>query len=211
MKDFVFVSVAFGPLYVEQQDRLKESIMAIYPDANLLFWRDCLPEKSKPFLDSLYGFKVHAIQEAIDKGFKRVLWLDPAMILCRHIDWIGDHMMVAVKDENKLSQYISDWYLESNLLSRKAVEKDHLVGGSLYYFDFNFVTAQSIFKKWKSDEAAGCFGSQDEEASGKLQGHRADESCMALSIILMNQKPLSPDRVGYCTGDNPVFIKKHFK
>lgn len=211
MKDFVFVSVAFGPLYVEQQDRLKESILAIYPDANLLFWRECLPEKSKPFLDSLYGFKVHAIQEAIDKGFKRVLWLDPAMILCRHIDWIGDHMMVAVKDENKLSQYISDWYLESNLLSRKAVEKDHLVGGSLYYFDFNFVTAQSIFKKWKSDEANGCFGSQEEEASGKLQGHRADESCMALSIILMDQKPLSPDRVGYCTGDNPVFIKKHFK
>jgi hypothetical protein len=211
MKDFVFVSVAFGEAYVAQQDRLKESILAIYPDANLLFWRDGLPEKSKPFLDSLYGFKVHAIQEAIDKGFKRVLWLDPAMILCRHIDWVGDHMMVAVKDENRLSQYISDWYLESNLLSRDDVKKLHLVGGSLYYFDFNFTTAEYIFTRWKMDEKMGLFGSQTEEATGKLQGHRADESCMALSIYSQFHEPVAASLVGYCVENNPVFIKKHFK
>ena len=131
MKDLVFVSVAFGPLYIAQQDRLKESILAIYPDAHLHFHRDKLPMNSRPFLDSLYGFKVHAIQQAINAGFKKILWLDPAMILVREIGNIFENgEVIAVRDETALHKVISKSYLNSTGIDRHDL-KDwdwHLVG-----------------------------------------------------------------------------------
>lgn len=214
MKDLVFVSVAFGSLYIEQQDRLKESIHAIYPGSNTMFWRDQLPAKSRPFLDSLYGFKVHAIQEAIDKGYKRIIWLDPAMILVREIGDVFDEMHVcAVKDETQLHKVISKSYINSTGIDRHDLKEWgwHLVGGSLYYFDFTQLKTSTIFNAWKSDEERGFFGSQQQEASEQLQGHRADETCMAMNMYQFGVRPVSPDKIGYCVENNPVFIKKHFK
>jgi len=213
MKDFVFVSVAFGPQYVAQQDRLRKSIVAIYPDANILFYRDELPISSKPFLDSLYGFKVHAIQDAIDLSYEKILWLDPAMILMDKVDLLFSHELVAIRDENKLSTYISNSYLEYSGYTRLKLEYEgvHLVGGSLYYFDMANKTVRAVFKGWASDERHGWFGSQQQEASEQLNGHRADESCMAMTMIQNEIYPVTPAAVGYCTAVNPVFTKKHFK
>jgi len=214
MKDLIFVSVAFGPLYLEQQDRLKQSILDIYPDANLLFFRDCLPKESKPFLDSLYGFKVHAIQEAIDLGFKKILWLDPAMILCREIgDTFDKYHVCAVKDVTALHKVSSKTYLNVYGIDRHDL-KDwgwHLVGGSLYYFDFNSTQANIIFQGWFNDEKDRLFGSQQQEASEQLQGHRADETCMAMNMYCNGVRPVDPVDVGYCVEENAIFRKLHFK
>ena len=213
MEKFVFVSVAFGPQYVEQQERLKKSILDIYPQANLLFWTDELPDESKPFLDSLYGFKVHAVKEAMDRGYEKILWLDPAMIVMREIDILFEHPMVAIRDENKLSTYISDKYIEYSGFDRDQLKwlEVHLVGGSLYYFDMTDKATRSLFNGWYQDEKQGWFGSQQQEASEQLQGHRADESCMAMTMEQNEIYPLRPYQVGYCVADNPVFTKKHFK
>ena len=213
MEKFVFVSVAFTPRYVEQQERLKKSILDIYPDANFLFWTDELPPGSKPFLDSLYGFKVHAIKEAVEMGYEKILWLDPAMILMREIDVLFNHQMVAIRDENKLSTFISDAYIEYSGIERHQLKwlEVHLVGGSLYYFDMTYQSTRSLFKGWYQDEEQGWFGSQQQEASEQLQGHRADESCMAMTMEQNEIYPLRPDQVGYCVEADPVFTKKHFK
>ena len=213
MKNFVFVSVAFGPQYVAQQDRLRKSILGIYPDANILFYRDELPSSSKPFLDSLYGFKVHAIQDAINLGYEKILWLDPAMILMDAIDVLFSHPLVAIRDENMLSTYISNAYLEYSGYTRNQLEFEnvHLVGGSLYYFDMSDKMVRTVFKGWASDERHGWFGSQEQEASEQLNGHRADESCMAMTMQQNGIYPVGPSAVGYCITYDPVFIKKHFK
>lgn len=214
MKDLLFVSVAFGEQYVAQQDRLKQSILDIYPDANLLFFRDRLPEKSRPFLDSLYGFKVHAIQEGLGLGFKKILWLDPAMILCREIgDTFDKYQVCAVKDVTPLHKVCSRSYLNARGIDRHDL-KDwgwHLVGGSLYYFDFSIVKSFIVFQGWFNDESQGLFGSQQQEASEQLQGHRADETCMAMNMYCNGARPVDPVDVGYCIEENPLFIKKHFK
>jgi len=213
MDDVVFVSVGFGEKYIEQQDRLKESILAIYPNANLLFFRDRLPAKSKQFFDSLYGFKVHAIQEALEFGFKKVIWFDPAMILVDKIDNLLDYWMVAVKDDNKLHNCISVKACNFFKTSSYVVEQLgwNLVGGSLYYFNFHDMRVRSIFILWKESEEAGCFGSQVEAASEQLQGHRYDEACLALSMYGHHLHPVSAPEVRYCIENNPMFIKKHFK
>lgn len=209
----VFVCVAFGDKYVAQQERLRASIFAIYPNANLMFFTECLPPGSQPFQDSLYGFKVHAIQAAIDKGFKKVIFLDPAMILMDKVDDLFEYYIVAVKDDHKLHPLVSDNALRFYQTPRHLVEalEWHLVGGSIYYFNFLDMRVRSIFDLWKRSEKAGCFGSQYEAASEQINGHRNDESCMALAMQGHRMMPQPGPDVRYCIEKNPMFIKKHFK
>lgn len=214
MKDLCFVSVAFGERYVEQQERLKQSILKIYPQANLNFYTEGQwPKYARPFEQSLYGMKVHAIQEAKDQGFKKIMWLDPAMILCDKVDDVLKYPVIAIRDDHRLTNLISDRCLSFYLLTRESLEQNdwRLVGGSLYYFDFNTEKAESIFYRWYVAEKNGLFGSQREAVSELINGHRNDESCMAIAMYFGGVEPQPGPDVRYCIEKNPIFIKKHFK
>lgn len=213
MKDVIFTSCAFGPLYIEQQRRLRQSILNVYPDANILFFEGRLPDASRPFVDSLYGFKPHAIQEA-RQHFSKVIWFDPAMLLLAPIDGIVNHDMIAVKDESRLSDSISNKYLNYQGVTREDVRLAgwNLVGGSFLYFNFREDSkANTIFHYWKEDEAGGWFGSQQEQASEQINSHRNDETCLAFRMRLYGVSPSTPESVGYCTSENAIMQKKHFK
>lgn len=214
MTDFTFLSVAFGARYVEQQIRLHESIANIYPNEPHICWTDCMPPGAKPHAESLYGFKPHAAQHALDLGFKKIIWLDPACILVDKVDYyfeLGIPVM-AVKDDNKLKNYIGDrakfWYsIGGGYIS----DNYHLVGGSIYVFDFNHKDTQKIFDSWYNAEQHGIFGSQKEQASGQINKHRNDESCMAMALYTNGYDPTAYDVARYDKVPNPIVIKKHFK
>jgi hypothetical protein len=106
-----FCSFAFGHGYYDTQQRLKESILKIYPDAPLFFYSDSRrnqvgdnslgdepgaaeraswdrsfkhtgpPPGARPFHQSMYGFKPYLIQAALDAGHKKVVFFDPSIIL----------------------------------------------------------------------------------------------------------------------------------
>lgn len=206
-----FVSVAFGHEYVKQQERLIESINKFHPESHGFHWTDKLPDGSKPFLDSLYGFKVHAVRHAILNGYDKIMWLDPAMILVDKVDFYfdlcRDYGVVAIQDDSKLVS--SDMALGFFGYGRSDLADMRLVGGSLYAFHFPY--SSKVFELWERAERKGIFGSQWQEASGKLQGHRADESCMALSLYKNGFKPLPYTGSRYNWDQNPAVIKKHFK
>lgn len=213
MDEVIFISVAFGDQrYIDQQIRLEESIKKFYPKANIRFWTNYLPDGAKSMETSLYGFKVHAVAE-VRKYFKKVIFLDPAMILVDKIDDLLKFEMMAVKDDNKLHNLVSDRCYQFYKLTREEVLEEawHLVGGSIYYFDFNTEVANRIFDTWFEAERLGLFGSQREQASELLQGHRMDEACMALAMYFNDLEPTSMHDARYCTENNPMFIKKHFK
>jgi hypothetical protein len=214
MKDVAFVSVAFGDArYFEQIDRLKASILSFYPDANLVFFRGFFPPGSKSFSDSLYGFKPHAIKVAMDRGFKKIVWLDPAMIMVEPIEDILKFEMMAVMDDNLLYNVVSDkCYAHFGETQKDVHDKGwHLVGGSIYWFDFDREATVKIFDAWMEAEKLGLFGSQYEQASEQLQGHRMDEAVMSLAMYQNNIIPVSAEEARYCWASNPMFIKKHFK
>lgn len=212
MEDVVFVSVAFGERYVEQQRRLKESILAIYPSANIMFWADEYPPGSRTMDESLYGFKVHAIMEA-KKTFSRVVWVDTAMVLHDKIDDLFKYSIVAVRDDNKLYNLISDRAANYYEMNKGTIQYKewHLVGGSLYYFDFTTHDASIIFGHWFRSERDGIFGSQRESASEQINGHRHDETCMAMCMYIYGIEPIPGDQVRYCIEKNPMVTKQHFK
>ncbi len=222
MKDVVFVSCCFGNfLYFQQMDRLEKSIKRIYPKANIMLFRgtdkntstEGLPPGARSFMDSMYGFKPHAIAEAKKRGFKKVIWLDPAMLLVSKIDRFFNHHMIAAIDESQLSNTISDKFLKYKGLTKEVVSSRgwHLVGGSFYYFDFETQAANNIFNDWMESEKLGYFGSQYEAASEQINSHRNDESCMAVAMYSNGISPSGHDDIGYCVENNPVFKKRHFK
>jgi len=232
INEIVFTTYSFGPLYVFQQRRLRESILKVYPNANLRFWNDKdgasspqpgRPEGSKTFHESMYGFKVHCIKNCIEEGFKKIIFLDAAIILEGEIDKIMERAeqygVLCAIDPSGLENYISDRCLEYAGYTREKIQerKLTLVGGSVYIFDFNNPVAQDVFDYWAKMEEDGIFGSEEEDARGNLQGHRKDETCLALALDTCGLRPLSFDMVGYhnlgCRNSDArfTFYKLHFK
>lgn len=211
MTDFIFTSVAFGPRYVEQQQRLHKSILQFYSADHHIQWTDTLPPGSKSHAESLYGFKVHAVKYALDKGYKKIIFLDPACIVVKPVEYYFTLGLpvIAAKDDNKLQDHIGYkammWYSKPYI-----PDHWHLVGGSLYVFDFNHKDCIDIFNSWRIAEEHGIFGSQKEQASEKINKHRNDESCMAVSLYGLGYKPIPCDKAKYCCTDM-IIDKKHFK
>ena len=84
------VSVAFREPYIAHQDMQYTSVYHIWKSLEpnqFIYFTNELPYKEgivkdnivERFQRSLYGFKPHAIQYALDKGFKLILWLDPSV------------------------------------------------------------------------------------------------------------------------------------
>jgi hypothetical protein len=217
MKDVCFVSVAFGDKrYLEQQERLRHSIRLIYPDAPLFFWTNEMPPGARSMSDSLYGFKPHAVHYALKRGYKKIMFFDPAIILMKPIDFymekVKEYGVCCAQDDNKLSPFCGDRALKHYGLTREDIKDWHLVGGSFYYFDFDVPLSGKAFARWLTNEEIGLFGSQREQASGQLQGHRNDEAMMALALYDLGSKPMSGDVRYNCENKELCILdKKHFK
>lgn len=206
-----FVSVAFGDQrYKDQQIRLIESIDRTNPGTQGFHWTDELPRGAQPFLNSLYGFKVHAVLHAYNEGYRKIIFLDPACIVQGDVQFYftlcQKHGVVAIRDDNKLM--CSDTALEHFRLKRDDIKDLHLVGGSLYAFHFPY--SEDVFRTWYFAERSGIFGSQYEAASEKLQGHRYDETVMSLSLHKFGFDPVPAD-VGSYNFEGATITKQHFK
>lgn len=219
--DIIFLSVAFGDRYIEQQERLHDSITGNYIHSHhnggnsLSFWHrkwtNDYPHGSKPHKESLYGFKVHAVNEAIQHGYKKIIWLDTACILQQPVDYWFDlnQPVLAAKDDNALSKCISDKAL--NYYGNADITSMHLVGGSVYVFNFEHPDCQKIFDHWAKAEADGIFGTQAEQASGKINRHRHDEACMSMALYQNGYEPVPCDMMKYNQEHDSIIIKRHFK
>lgn len=212
-----FCAVAFGDKrYIEQQARLKHSILQIYPDAPLFFWTNEMPPGALSMSESLYGFKPWAVENAKQSGYKKIMFFDPAIILMKPIDFYQEQVekygVCCARDDNKLGPFVYDKALDFFGVSREDIKDWHLVGGSFYYFDFDYLRCRAIFRKWIEAEDKGLFGSQKEQASGQLHGHRNDEAIMALALYTTGSTPMHEDVRYNCENKELCILdKKHFK
>lgn len=226
--DIIFCSYCFGDKYLEQQIRLHNSILAVYPNANTHFLNEA-EETGKPrFQQSLYGFKVALVRDCLARGFKKIIFLDTATTLANKVDhWFTltpEFGVLAAIDRQTLNSVTSNACLEYCGLSREDVSNWNLLGGSIYVFDFDEEKCQEIFSVWENMERDGIFGTQDDLSNDRLQSHRMDETCMALAMKLNGVVPLGHDvmKYGYIhPGDGSlhsslpeselIIIKRHFK
>jgi len=230
--DLCFTTFSFGHLHVHQQNQMRESILRVYPDANMMFWAtedpssthppDTVPPGYTSFHESTYGFKVHCIRNCIDAGYKKVIFLDAAMQLHSPIDEILElahkHGVLATIGGATLENVTSDKCLNYIGKPREEITGWKMVGGSIYVFDFTNPVAMKVFEYWEDLENKGYFGSEEEHCRGKLQGHRQDETCMSLALYEYGVPIVGYDEIGYHNlglggnSDVPfVFYKLHHR
>lgn len=215
MSEIAVCTLAFGPKYIWRMGRLIESLENTNPDVRVFSWTDRMPDGARPFNESMYGFKPHAIQIARDTGFKKIMWIDCTAVVQDKLDYYDQFTaehggVLAVQDDNKLTGFCSDRALGYVGKQREYLHDKHLVGGSLYYFDFNYPKCEALFNDWFESEKKGLFGSMAEQCGERLQGHRSDETMMSLFLYKHGIKPFT-GATRYNWAENCIIQKMHFK
>jgi hypothetical protein len=179
------VNVATGEFYGKMQERLVESLsQSIDYGIDLMTWSDCLPEGSRLHSESPYGFKVHAIKAAYEKGYTSILWLDsPAYAVKEDVSPIFEKIekegYYAMSHIDPLENWVGDTVLKYyNNVRREALVGKNLPSGSCYGFDFTS-RGGSIFHGMQRAEEAGMFKS---EPIGEGTWHRHDEAILAMEL-----------------------------
>lgn len=183
------VTCAFREPYVTHSATQYSTIRTELPTLPIIRYINELPYSEgvvrdnvvERFQKSLYGFKPHAIQSAIDAGYKLVVWFDPSVLPTCSIEELFNELkktdMLVVKGDNHISKMTNDKAFDWFGLP-KDIPVNH-IGGTFYGFNFNDPKTVEVFNLWKKAEQEGVFGNQDEF----MAGHWADESCMALAMF----------------------------
>jgi len=186
----MIVTCAFREPYLSHNTKQLETLKGV----PVLSFRDCLPYGEglvtenivERFQKSLYGFKPHAIQKAIDLGFKKVIWFDPSVYPLESVQTIYDqldkHPMLVIKGDRHIKDMTAKWLLDEF----KHYDINH-IGGTIYAFNFNNQNTLDCFYNWRDLEISGYFGDQEEF----MKGHWADESCMALCMAICGIEQVS--------------------
>lgn len=191
MNETCVVSVAFRQPYLMHSNRQEHFITVQEMNVDKMYFRDMLPAKGivhtvdivTEFQKSLYGFKPHAIQRAIDKGYKKVIWLDPSVLPITNlqvlIDALDKHPIIVRSGEEPLSnmcnQKAKNWFGVTDAY----IKDEKTVAGTVYCFNFNNPKAIEVFNLWKKAEEEGIFQNQDAFMKGDCW---ADEAAFALCL-----------------------------
>lgn len=195
--DWCVVNVAIGSWYVTGQCRMLSSLRAHGYKGEALLWKDSLPTDCPEHEITPYAFKVFAIQEAIDKGFKKIAWIDSSIVAVNSLSPIEKWLATEpVYMHSQPSTMIGNWASDASIqylgLNREAALHIHSLDASILFFDFTKATAKLAFKRWQKAAIDGIAfrGSHRNDEmqvseDKRVYGHRHDQT--VLSIILWQE------------------------
>lgn len=201
----MIVSTAFRTAYIAHSERQEAHIKEHDPHLSYKAFRDVLPYKGgvytqnivERFQESLYGFKPHAIQWAIDQGHTKVIWLDPSVLpndtMVSLTVALEYHPVIVRTGDATMDKMCNDKCLKWFGVTREEAKNIKHVGGTIYGFNFKHPKAKEVFNLWKQAEESGIFGNQDEF----MKGHWADEACMALALYKCGVPQYYPEGFKY--------------
>ena len=207
MTNACIVSVAFREPYVTHSKR-QEALINVDGSAPTLYFHNRLPMKDKiyekniaviveKFQQSLYGFKPHAIQIAINEGCEKIIWLDPSVLPTGSLDILinalDEHPIITITGDATMDKMCNDKALKYFGVTREEAKGIRHVGGTIYGFNFNHPKAVEVFELWKKAEEDGIFGTQTDF----MNQHWADEACMALALYKCGVKQYFPEGFTY--------------
>lgn len=138
-----------------------------------------------------YQFKYALIQEAIERGFERVVWLDTSMELCGDITTLFGETGITVFENlgHDLLNYISDDAMRQlNVTAAELAPAKQIWGGALL-FDFTKLNAQQVWRDIKEFCVNGSFKNGGSTRPGFV-AHRHDQA--VLSVLTRNRCDMLP-------------------
>lgn len=151
-KSCCIVNVSTGH-YIIGQNRLKKSLDEVGYTGSTLFFTDTLPEGAPCHDDSPFGFKPFAIKEAINKGYKKILWLDSNMICIRppksifkKIKTEGHYCWCVYS--HKMGEWCSDLALKNLGIDRETALQIYEISPQCLGINADNKTALSFLDEW---------------------------------------------------------------
>ena len=180
------VNVATGH-YVPIQKRLVRSLADCGWSGGVLVWTDTLPPGSPPHDAAPYGFKLHAIAEALRMGFTSLLWLDAPCFAARPLDPIFEaierdgHCFVSGGEQ--LGNWTSDACLRAFGIDRDAAMKMALLNGAFIGVDLEHARTREWYRRIVQQCEAGLFqgAALTEHAPADVRARNIDKDTGHLS------------------------------
>lgn len=151
---------------------------------DVILWHNILPPGSRPHSESPYGFKVHAIKAAYEKGYTSILWLDsPAYAVKEDISPIFEKIekegYYAMSHIDPLERFVGDSALQFYNVKRSDLVGLNLPSGSCYGFDMKGI-GYRIVANLELTEINGLFNNEVCDNGSFI--HRHDEAILAIYL-----------------------------
>ena len=183
--------------YLQAQQRLKDSLIG-FTDADFIAIKgeDSInaPKHSK----NPYAFKLYAIEQAIDRGYTSVLYLDTSAYAVSNIDAIFDIIERDGYFMEEAGHYAGTWTndraLEYFEIDRDEAMKIPMYSAGFTGLDFSNDIAVKFFNLWGKSMVNGCFKGQwdnrglTESVDIRCEGHRHDMSCASIIAYQLGMK-----------------------
>lgn len=148
--------------YIKGLDRLNESLRNNFTDGDFLGFINEATIGAPNHEVLPYGFKVYAIQKAIDAGYQNILWLDSSVFAIKNVKPIFDdieNMGFIFQDAGHLlGNWANDFTLNYFDITRDAAMEMKMIGNAGFLgLNMNNDIGKEIFKRWKQSMEAGTF------------------------------------------------------
>lgn len=143
-----------------------------------------------------YGFKVYAIQQAIEAGYTSVLWLDSSCYAIGNLTPVFDSLerdgMIFQEAGHMLGTWSTDAQLQYFGMTRDEAMNVGMIGNAGFLgFDFTNPIAERFFVMWHKAMMDGMFKGSwtnlEQECSydPRCRGSRHDMTCSSALVYLM--------------------------
>ena len=195
------ISCGIGAGYAAGIDRLAQSLLFHGWLGDTIFWKD-YPEGC-PHHSGIgqYNFKVYAFNEAFNRGYKIVLWLDASFYAIKDpmpmMDYINDEGLYFFKSGYPLSATATDELLMGRL-REDFIDVPEFATGAVG-ININNPNGKSFFKSWESLMHSGYFGGSRNHNSRDsihplFKFSRQDQSAASVILNGMGIKTVGEDK-----------------
>lgn len=184
MSDKCIINFASGR-YIKGQDRLRNSLLEVGFDGDLLTWTSENQIGAPLHKDNPYAFKIYCFDEALRQGYTKILWVDASIWAIKPLDpiWEGlkEHGYVKQYAGHLCGTWTNDRTLDYYQLTRdEAMCIEMMCNGGFLALDFDDPVSVEFFRLWKQAMLDGQFiGSWNndnncESVDPRCKGHRHD-------------------------------------
>lgn len=132
-----------------------------------------------------YQFKTALIQEALEMGYERIIWLDSSMQLKKDLAPLFDNSKTGVITFHNLGhpvhKYLSDKALELLDMSDDFIHEKSQIWGGAFMIDLTKYFARTFFERLKTFSVNGSFNNSGSKRPEFLT-HRHDQAVMSMIL-----------------------------
>lgn len=182
--------------YPKGQKRLETTMRQFGFDGEIYMFSNNNQFGSPTHKENPYGFKIHAIQYALDRGAEIVWWVDSSIFAVKDISPI----LKIVEERGyffeqcgfSAATWTNDKTLDYFKMSRDESEKVQLFSAGFMVLDFRQEIVREFFARFRNSYEAGMFkgawtnANKSESQDARCMGHRHDLSCASIIAHQLN-------------------------